>query len=106
MSATDGIRITGLKLAKASSTPRRSIASFDLEFFGIEMLGFELVRTASDGLTIRAPSSCSFTDARVHSMVKRASSRAYVALGGDDLPEWALRSALQPVLSPAETEAA
>lgn len=82
-------RILGLKLGRSSNVARRAIAAFDIDVFGIEIVGCELIRTASNGLTIRGPVACTFVDSAMHHAVKEAALRAYIALGGDDLPDWA-----------------
>lgn len=86
---SDVLRITALKLLPSSPTPRRAIAKFDLWACGIEISGCELIRTAKDTLSMRGPIGCTFTEARLHRTVKDMALRAYLALGGDDLPDWA-----------------
>lgn len=84
----DQIRLRGLTLARAASKARRVIASFDLDVCGIEIVGCDLIRTASNGLTIRGPVGCTFLDSAMHHAIKEAAAHAYAALGGADLPDW------------------
>lgn len=100
----DAIRLLGLKFARSVTTPRRVIASFDLDFRGIEISGCEMIRTASNGLTVRGPVSCNFADSATRHAVMQVARRAYVALGGDDLPDWA--RAIEPSANLVSQEAA
>lgn len=102
---TAPLKISGLKFAKPSNAGRRQIAFFDIEICGIEIVGCDLIRTASNGLTVRGPIGCTFAESRMHHAVKEAALRAYIALGGDDLPEWA-RPEVLVISGVSETKAA
>lgn len=105
----DAPRIQGMRLARPEAAPqaRRPIATFDLDLCGIEIRGCELIRTASNGLSVRGPASCVVfvVDSTRHAVMEIA-RRAYVALGGDDLPDWARDPSPLQKVDPAAAEVA
>lgn len=116
------IAVRGITLARPADELPRTVAFFDVDIVGVEILGCELIRTANGGVTVHAPKlhergarddvrrAVRFGDSRLYSSVKMAARRAYIGLGGTDLPEWALRypdiHAATADVSSAEQEAA
>ncbi len=98
-STSAGIVIIGLtRNCRAQDGKRRTIAFFDVAICDlIELRGCCLVRTR-DGLTVLPPRldsddarrGVSLADSLIHAL-RVAATNAYKALGGDDLPDWALR---------------
>lgn len=113
MSATsDMIRIRGISLARPGSKLPRSVAEFRVEIVGMEIDNCVLIRTTNNGLTVRGPVGIGgdrcvrFVSPEIHNAVKQAARRVYLALGGEDLPEWAMREPVEVCSGDVVTETA
>lgn len=95
------IAITGLTRTVDKKVGRRIIAYFDVQICGLLIRGCALIRTANDGLTISTPRletdparrGVSFTSDAVRNAVCALARKTYRVMGGDDLPDWAMKNA-------------
>jgi hypothetical protein len=96
---SDLIAITSISLLRNTDDGRRLVAMFDVEIAGIAIKGCALVRTEKGGVAINTPHvpgarerGVWFTDALLHNAVIVSARKAYRALGGNDLPAWAMKA--------------
>lgn len=78
------------------------MAHFDVEIVGIQIRGCALIRTENDGVAISTPNvnaeraqrGVTIADASLRSAITFAAREAYRKLGGNDLPEWAMKNSV------------
>lgn len=104
------IQIVGLIL-KNNPAPdpdrRRIVAHFDVEISGLRVQGCALIRTDKGGVAMSLPNvdldhvrrGLSFVDPLLQNACIAAAREAYKALGGTDLPEWAMKPRIEAPIS-------
>ena len=102
------VTITGITLNRGKGRCN-VIAYFNASICGlIELRGCSLIRTEKDGLAVYPPRldkndprrGVSIIDTQLLNAMQVAARKAYRAIGGDDLPAWALNVVSQTTATP------
>jgi hypothetical protein len=95
----DFVQFSSFNLVRRDGDRHGMVASFDIEIAGISIRGCALIHTKKNGVAISMPRlygqrECGvrFTDHLLHNAVVAAARKAYLACGGTDLPDWAMKS--------------